>query len=321
MSALLEVDGLVKHFAADRGGTVRAVDGVSFTLRAGETLGLVGESGCGKSTLARLVVNLLEPTGGTVRLDGVDVTHPGRTARRRLRRRVQIVFQDPHAALDPRMTAHDIVAEPLRIAGRRRQVANRVPELFDLVGLGVVHAHRFPHELSGGQRQRVGIARALALDPEVLVLDEPVSALDVSIQAQVLNLLADLQSRLGLAMLFIGHDLAVVRHVADRIAVMHLGRIVETAPTEELFAAAAHPYTQALLSAVPDTDPVIERSRRRIVLVGELPSAYAPPSGCRFRTRCWKAEPLCAEADPELVDRGQGHPVACHVAQAVLAGH
>jgi peptide/nickel transport system ATP-binding protein/oligopeptide transport system ATP-binding protein len=321
MSALLEVDGLVKHFAADRGGTVRAVDGVSFTLRAGETLGLVGESGCGKSTLARLVVNLLEPTGGTVRLDGVDVTHPGRTARRRLRRRVQIVFQDPHAALDPRMTAHDIVAEPLRIAGRRRQVANRVPELFDLVGLGVVHAHRFPHELSGGQRQRVGIARALALDPEVLVLDEPVSALDVSIQAQVLNLLADLQSRLGLAMLFIGHDLAVVRHVADRIAVMHLGRIVETAPTEELFAAAAHPYTQALLSAVPDTDPVIERSRRRIVLVGELPSAYAPPSGCRFRTRCWKAEPLCAEADPELVDRGQGHPVACHLAQAALAGH
>jgi peptide/nickel transport system ATP-binding protein/oligopeptide transport system ATP-binding protein len=312
VTALLEVDGLVKHFAARGKAVVRAVDGVSFSLAAGETLGLVGESGCGKSTVARLLVRLLEPTAGVIRLDGDDISHARRAAKRAVHRRVQIVFQDPYAALDPRMVARDIVAEPLRIAGRRREIRTRVPELFELVGLGAEHAPRYPHELSGGQRQRLGIARALSLDPEVLVLDEPVSALDVSVQAQVLNLLADLQVRLGLAMLFITHDLSVVRHMADRIAVMHLGRIVETATTEQLFAKPAHPYTEALLSAVPEPNPARERTRQRIVLSGELPSAQAPPSGCRFRTRCWKAEPRCAEVEPELTERGQGHPVACH---------
>lgn len=311
MSALLEVDGLVKEFPA-RHGSMRAVDGVSFSLAPGETLGLVGESGSGKSTVARLVVRLLEPSKGTVRIDGSDVSHLSRRALRAVRRRVQIVFQDPYASLDPRMTARAIVAEPLRIAGRSREIGARVPEVFALVGLGPEHEGRYPHELSGGQRQRVGIARALVVEPELLVLDEPVTALDGSIQAQILNLLARLQSELGLAYLFIAHDLAVVRHLADRVAVMHLGRIVETAPAEELFRAPAHPYTQALLSASPVPDPARERERRRIVLSGELPDAVDPPSGCHFRTRCWKARDECAEPPgPDLVDRGQGHPVAC----------
>jgi oligopeptide/dipeptide ABC transporter ATP-binding protein len=316
VSALLDADGLVKEFPA-RGGSVRAVDDVSFSLAAGETLGLVGESGSGKSTIARLVVRLLEPSKGTIRVDGEDISHLSRRALRSMRRRVQIVFQDPYSSLDPRMTARAIVAEPLKIAGRSREVSSRVPEVLALVGLGPEHEGRFPHELSGGQRQRIGIARALVVQPEVLVLDEPVTALDGSIQAQILNLLARLQSELGLAYLFIAHDLAVVRHLADRVAVMHLGRIVETAPTEELFHAPLHPYTQALLSASTVPDPPAERARQRIVLTGELPDAVDPPSGCHFRTRCWKAQDECAAPPgPELVERGQGHPVACLFPQA-----
>ncbi len=311
MSALLEVDDLVKEFPA-RGGAVRAVDDVSFSLMAGETLGLVGESGSGKSTIARLVVRLLEPSEGSIRIDGDDISHLSRRALRTMRRRVQIVFQDPYSSLDPRMTARAIVAEPLKIAGRSREIATRVPEVLALVGLGSEHEGRYPHELSGGQRQRIGIARALAVQPEVLVLDEPVTALDGSIQAQILNLLVQLQSELGLTYLFIAHDLAVVRHLADRVAVMHLGRIVETAPTEDLFRAPLHPYTQALLSASPVPDPAREKERQRIVLAGELPDAVDPPSGCHFRTRCWRAQDECAAVPgPALIDRGQGHPVAC----------
>jgi peptide/nickel transport system ATP-binding protein/oligopeptide transport system ATP-binding protein len=288
----------VKHFPARGGGVVRAVDGVSFSVGRSETLALVGESGSGKSTIARLVLGLTRPTVGTVEFTG---------------RRVQMVFQDPYASLDPRMTARSIVAEPLVIAKRRRDVTTRVPELFELVGLGTEHLARFPHELSGGQRQRVGIARALALDPDLVVLDEPVSALDVSIQAQILNLLAELQARLDVSYLFIAHDLAVIRHIADRVAVMHLGKIVETAATDALFEMPAHPYTRALLSAAPVVDPAEERTRERIVLRGELPSAQDPPSGCRFRTRCWQAADRCATEEPALTDRdGVGHPVACH---------
>jgi oligopeptide/dipeptide ABC transporter ATP-binding protein len=311
VSTLLEADGLVKEFAA-RGGSVRAVDDVSFSLASGETLGLVGESGSGKSTVARLVVRLLQPSKGVIRIEGKDISHLSRRTLRTLRRRVQIVFQDPYSSLDPRMTARAIVAEPLKVARRSRDIATRVPEVLRLVGLGPEHEGRYPHELSGGQRQRVGIARALVMQPDLLVLDEPVTALDGSIQAQILNLLAQLQSELGLAYLFIAHDLGVVRHLADRVAVMHLGRIVETAPTEELFRSPLHPYTQALLSASPVPDPAAERERRRIVLAGELPDAVDPPSGCHFRTRCWKARDECAAAPgPDLVDRGHAHPVAC----------
>jgi peptide/nickel transport system ATP-binding protein/oligopeptide transport system ATP-binding protein len=298
VTALLTVDRVVKHFRGRGGGVVRAVDDVSFTVASGETFALVGESGSGKSTIARLVLRLLRPDSGRLSFSG---------------RRVQMVFQDPYASLDPRMTARAIVAEPLVIARRRRDVATRVPELFALVGLGAEHMDRYPHELSGGQRQRVGIARALALEPDLVVLDEPVSALDVSIQAQILNLLADLQARLGLAYLFIAHDLSVVRHVADRVAVMHLGEIVEAAPADALFREPAHPYTQALLSAVPEPDPAGERERQRLVLRGEVPSAEDPPSGCRFRTRCWRAQERCEAEHPALtVHDGVDHPVACH---------
>jgi peptide/nickel transport system ATP-binding protein/oligopeptide transport system ATP-binding protein len=295
---LLVLDDVVKHFRAPARRVVRAVDGVSFAVGRGETVALVGESGSGKSTVARLVLRLVSPTHGTVTFTG---------------RRVQMVFQDPYSSLDPRMTARAAVAEPLVVARRRRVARTRVPALFDAVGLGGEHLARYPHELSGGQRQRVAIARALALDPDLVVLDEPVTSLDVSTRAQILNLLSELQERRGLSYLFVAHDLAVVRVVADRVLVMHLGKIVESGTSDELFAGAAHPYTRALLSAIPVPDPSAERNRRRIVLGGELPSATDPPSGCRFRTRCWKAEARCAEEEPALVDRdGVGHPVACH---------
>jgi len=317
---LLEVDGLVKHFAVKAGyfggdgGVVHAVDDVSFALDRNETLGLVGESGCGKSTTGRLVLRLLEPTSGTICFDGTEIHSLRGRALRDLRRRMQIVFQDPYASLNPRMRVQEILAEPMVIQGRRREVKARVPQLLDMVGLHSEHATRYPHEFSGGQRQRIGIARSLALDPDLVVLDEPVSALDVSIQAQVLNLLAELQERLGLAFLFIAHDLSVVRHISDRIAVMYLGKIVEIGAAAAIYSGAGHPYTQALLSAVPEPDPRRERIRRRIVLEGDLPSPIDPPTGCRFRTRCWKAQELCETEEPALVDRGQGHPVACHFA-------
>ncbi len=308
---------LVKHFPARRGAEVHAVCGVSFDVRAGETLGLVGESGCGKTTTARLILNLLPATAGSVSYAGHDVLSARGRAMRDLRRHMQVVFQDPYASLNPRRSVGSIIAAPLRVHGLYgRSGADRVAELLALTGLEANHASRFPHEFSGGQRQRIGIARALALEPELVVLDEPVSALDVSVRAGIVDLLQDLQERLGLAYLFIAHDLAVVGHIADRVAVMYLGRIVETGSRDDVFGRPSHPYTQALLSAVPVPDPDRETSRRRIVLGGELPSATSPPSGCRFRTRCWKAQDVCAEAVPALVDRGQGHPVACHFAGA-----
>jgi peptide/nickel transport system ATP-binding protein len=323
--ALIQVRDLVKHFPVRGGRLIRhqlavahAVDGVSFNLAAHETLGLVGESGCGKSTAARTVLQLVPATSGSVSYDGTELTGKSRRAMRAYRQHLQVVFQDPFASLDPRMPVGEIVAEPLKVHGRwaRDGGQARVDELFSLVGLNPEHRNRYPHEFSGGQRQRVGIARALALRPRVLVLDEPVSALDVSIQAGIVNLLEDLQDRLGLAYLFIAHDLSVVRHISDRVAVMYLGRIVETGTVSQVYDSPSHPYTQALLSAVPVPDPVTERQRQRILLTGDVPSAVSPPSGCRFRTRCWKATDLCATDTPELTERGQGHPVACHFADA-----
>ena len=308
MSALLEAEGLVKHFSTTRRRAVRAVDDVSFTIDDGRTLALVGESGSGKTTTARMVARLLEPDRGMLRLEGRDVTHERERGLREFRRRVQIVFQDPSSSLDPRWTVGASVAEPLRAFGLRRDVVVR---LLDDVGLDPQQVARYPSELSSGQRQRVALARALALGPDLIVLDEPVSALDVSVRAQILNLLARLQVEHGLAYLFVTHDLAVVQHVADVVAVMYLGKIVERGPTAAVCTRPRHPYTQALLSSVPTPDPDA-RSRVRAALRGELPSPVDPPSGCRFRTRCPRAAPRCAEEEPRLTSEGELHPVACH---------
>jgi oligopeptide transport system ATP-binding protein len=324
---LLRVENLVKHFPLTQGivfkktvGQVRAVDGVNFTLNAGETLGLVGESGCGKSTVSKLIMHLEKPTSGKIFYKGQDVTELQGRDLRRLRRNIQIIFQDPYSSLNPRMTVGDIVGEPWEIhpdVVPQKDRQRRVRELLDRVGLNPDFVNRYPHQFSGGQRQRIGIARALALQPEIIVCDEPVSALDVSVQAQVINLLEELKRDFGLAYIFIAHDLSVVRHISDRVAVMYLGSIVEVGTEDEIYENSAHPYTQALLSAVPVLDPEARKSKTRIMLTGDVPSPANPPSGCRFRTRCWKAQDICATDPPELVDRGQGHPSACHFAEAM----
>jgi len=328
---LLEVRGLEVHFPIRDGilfdrqvGAVKAVDGVDLDVVRGTTFGLVGESGCGKSTLGRAILRLVEPTAGVVKLDGVDIASLKGEALRSARRRMQMVFQDPMASLDPRQSIQSIISEPLRAHGMADDKAvmqARVRELLDIVGLPTNAGSRYPHEFSGGQRQRIGIARAIAVNPELVIADEPVSALDVSIQAQVLNLLEELQAELGLTYLVIAHDLAVVRHIAENVGVMYLGVLVETASSDELYARPLHPYTISLMSAVPIPDPVIEDSRRRILLTGDLPSPANPPAGCRFHTRCpFRQETRCDDERPALREVLPGHQVACHYAEDVLAG-
>ncbi|MFI0814218.1 ABC transporter ATP-binding protein [Streptomyces sp. NPDC021098] len=317
---LLTVSGLVKHFPIKKGllqrqsGAVQAVDGLDFDVRQGETLGVVGESGCGKSTMGRLITRLLEPTSGKIEFEGKDITHLGTAAMRPMRRDVQMIFQDPYSSLNPRHTVGAIVGAPFRLQGVTPEggIKAEVQRLLALVGLNPEHYNRYPHEFSGGQRQRIGIARALALKPKLVVADEPVSALDVSIQAQVVNLLDDLQDELGLTYVIIAHDLSVIRHVSDRIAVMYLGKIVELADRRALYESPMHPYTKALLSAVPVPDPRRRARRERILLKGDVPSPISPPSGCRFHTRCWKATEVCKREEPPLVALATGHQVACH---------
>jgi oligopeptide transport system ATP-binding protein len=331
---IVEVEGLKVYFPIRSGifqtqvGTVKAVDGISFQIRRGETLGLVGESGCGKSTTGRAIIRLREPTAGSVRFDGVDLLKTTSTELRRLRRRMQIIFQDPYGSLDPRFTVGATIAEPIETHNLAQGKAKeeRVKELLSLVGLNPDYVSRYPHEFSGGQRQRIGVARALAVEPEFIVCDEPISALDVSIQAQVLNLLTDLREMLGLTYLFIAHDLSVVKHISDRVAVMYLGKIVELGPPDQIYAGPGHPYTRALLSAVPVPDPVSERKRRRVILKGDVPSPANPPSGCRFHTRCWLYERLgqpenCRVDDPQLRvinPANPDHGAACHYAEDAL---
>jgi oligopeptide/dipeptide ABC transporter ATP-binding protein len=318
---LVEVRDLAKHFPITSGilfarqvGAVKAVDGVSFDVRRGETLGIVGETGCGKSTTARLILRLLEPTGGAVRFEGEDITHLRGAALKALRREAQMIFQDPYSSLNPRKTIGSIIAEPFAVHGLEKDKRARkqtVQTLMETVGLNPEHYNRYPHEFSGGQRQRIGVARALALKPKLLIADEPVSALDVSIQAQVLNLLREMQREFGLTVVFIAHDLSVVRHMCDRVAVMYLGKIVEVGPGENIYAFPRHPYTGALLSSVPVPDPSRHGEKRRL-LTGDVPSPANPPSACRFHTRCPKAQPVCSVEDPPLEDKGSGTLTACH---------
>jgi oligopeptide transport system ATP-binding protein len=321
-NVLLRVDNLVKHFPIMRGvfqrqvGAVRAVDGVSFDVKRGETLGLVGESGCGKSTTGRAVLQLYRPTSGSVHFDGTDLTQVKGEELRAMRRKMQMIFQDPYASLNPRMTVGEILREPLIVhnVATKSEADERVKQLLELVKLNPSFSSRYPHEFSGGQRQRIGIARALALQPSFIVCDEPISALDVSIQAQVVNLLEELQSEFNLTYLFIAHDLSMVRHISDRVAVMYLGVVVELATRDDLYSRPLHPYSQALLSAVPIPDPVAEATRHRTILTGDVPSPANPPSGCRFRTRCPIAEAQCAESRPEFREIRPGHFVACFFA-------